>query len=615
MDFGPFSSYNQEEDRIIEPGLTHVTVYKTNNNKKKKNKKKKEKKKVIRLPAQTTDYKKEPIIDPAIQDEGELPPYLIVVHGPPKVITNNRRRIQFVECPNNVNGMIDAAKYADAVIFLIDTRFGFEMETFEFLNILKVHGIMKIMGVLTYLDGFKNPQILAKTKQNLKDHFHSEICEAAEVFCLPFLNNEMYSMQEIRELASFISDMDFHRLSWRATQPYVLVKHFEDVTPQDMQKDSKCNRNIVLEGYLRGCNVKRGTKVHIAGVGDFRLFGIASSSDPFPLLDTREERFEMEGLRTGTYLKLEIRGVPSEMVENLYRPILVGFIGDEEKAGYMQVTLMRHSWHSKLLKTKDPIIVSIGWRRYQTKPTYMEYYHGRLEMLSYTPKDEQCIAMFWGPLAPPSTGVVVVQNMADHEAPFRVLATGAVHDNNQAAKVLKQLLRTSFNICKKTAPTKSGLRKKIKKAADKELDGLKLRKHTSRDRDMTFTWVWKQVKVPRVYQPLMTALKPRDRIWRYRGPADGMSELPESVKKRFENMRAKGVPELTKDEKERTLKRLEEENADVSRDDQGVGYRKPLERRRAVIVVEGEPKARPFEFEARAFFGSEGLVTASHISF
>ena len=34
--------------------------------------------------------------------------------------------------------MVDAAKYADLVLLLVDASFGFEMETFEFLNILQV---------------------------------------------------------------------------------------------------------------------------------------------------------------------------------------------------------------------------------------------------------------------------------------------------------------------------------------------------------------------------------------------------------------------------------------------------------------------------------------------
>lgn len=33
-----------------------------------------------------------------------------------------------------------AAKYADLVLLLIDGGFGFEMETFEYLNILQVRG-------------------------------------------------------------------------------------------------------------------------------------------------------------------------------------------------------------------------------------------------------------------------------------------------------------------------------------------------------------------------------------------------------------------------------------------------------------------------------------------
>ena len=33
--------------------------------------------------------------------------------------------------------MVDAAKYADLVLLLVDGAFGFEMETFEFLNILQ----------------------------------------------------------------------------------------------------------------------------------------------------------------------------------------------------------------------------------------------------------------------------------------------------------------------------------------------------------------------------------------------------------------------------------------------------------------------------------------------
>lgn len=61
------------------------------------------------------------------------------------------------------------------VLMLIDASFGFEMETFEFLNICQVHGFPKIMGVLTHLDTFKNNKQLKKTKKKLKHRFWTEV--------------------------------------------------------------------------------------------------------------------------------------------------------------------------------------------------------------------------------------------------------------------------------------------------------------------------------------------------------------------------------------------------------------------------------------------------------
>ncbi|KAJ8313478.1 hypothetical protein KUTeg_008971, partial [Tegillarca granosa] len=194
----------------------------------------------------------------------EPPPVVVAIVGPPKVgkqkltniqgpvtvVSGKHRRLTIIECNNDINAMIDVAKVADLALLLVDASFGFEMETFEFLNICQVHGFPRIMGVLTHLDTFRDNKRIRKTKKRLKHRFWTEVYQGSKLFYLSGMVNGEYQKTEVHNLCRFISVMKFRPLQWRITHPYIVVDRMEDITdPEQIRRSKKCDRNVSLYGY------------------------------------------------------------------------------------------------------------------------------------------------------------------------------------------------------------------------------------------------------------------------------------------------------------------------------------------------------------------------------
>merc|ERR1719401_1155972 len=191
--------------------------------------------------------------------------------------------------------MIDLAKIADLALLLADASYGFELETFEFINILQVHGFPRVIGVLTHLDGFYENKQLRKVKKTMKHRFWTEVYEGAKLFYLSGLQNGRYPRLEVQNLARFIAVQKTSILSWRQTHPYLLALRWEDQTSPTEAPNA--TRTLDLYGYVCGGRLREGTQAHLAGIGDFQIDQLKTLADPCPMpMDIEAERLKSKGV-------------------------------------------------------------------------------------------------------------------------------------------------------------------------------------------------------------------------------------------------------------------------------------------------------------------------------
>ncbi|KAJ1480647.1 hypothetical protein T484DRAFT_1626822 [Baffinella frigidus] len=262
----------------------------------------------------------------------------------------------------------------------------------------------------------------------------------------------------------------------------------------------------------------------------------------------KRKRRQFTGFRPGAYLRVRLTGVPCELVKHLdpRRLLLLGGLSaQEDQFGFIQVRIKKHRhqvvgggrWHKKILKNNDPLVFSLGWRRFQSMPLLslksVAAGEERNRMIKYTPEHMHCFAQLYGPLTAPGTGFVAFQNIRGDIPGFRVAATGVVTDLDAGrAKVVKKLklvgephkifkntcfVRNMFSSSLEVARfegasirTVSGIRGQVKRAIKGDNGVFRA---TFEDKllasDIVFLRTWVQVFPHRFYNPVTTLLAPR----------------------------------------------------------------------------------------------------------
>lgn len=244
-------------------------------------------------------------------------------------------------------------------------------------------------------------------------------------------------------------------------------------------------------------------------------------------------RARAEGFKAGTYARVVLENVPYEFSKaftSRYPIIIGGLAPTEDRFGYVQIRIKRHRWHKKILKTNDPLIFSLGWRRFQSTPLYsISDSRTRNRMLKYTPEHMHCFGTFWGPLVAPNTGFCCVQSFSNSNPGFRIAATGVVLNVDETTEIVKKLKLTGhpYKIFRNTAfikdmfnsaieiakfegasiKTVSGIRGQIKRALSKPEGHYRA---TFEDKilmsDIIFLRAWFPVKPHRFYNPVTNLL-------------------------------------------------------------------------------------------------------------
>ena len=201
------------------------------------------------------------------------------------VRNSKNQRLTFIECPNDISSLDDCSKIVDVAILLIDARVGFEMETFEFISLLKNHGFTQIVGVITHMDDFRQNKSLSKYKKQIKKRFIKDATDKSKLFYLFGIKNNLYIKLQLHTMARYLKVIKPNQPGFRINHPYIFCDRYDINFSKIQKKEEEKNEDVIVSlfGYVRGNHLNKNSLIYINGLGEFNIDFAEKIEDPCPI--------------------------------------------------------------------------------------------------------------------------------------------------------------------------------------------------------------------------------------------------------------------------------------------------------------------------------------------
>jgi ribosome biogenesis protein BMS1 len=170
------------------------------------------------------------------------------------------------------------------------------------------------------------------------------------------------------------------------TDDEIRAYHAEKKAKQKSNFDEEFDEEKKLLGGAIGENDESAENEYMESLKREKEARLRRNQDEFGEEGERA-RLAHEGFRQGLYCRIRIDNIPADFMSSFdpHMPLVLGGLTPQEtNLGLIRCRFKKHRWHKRILKCNDPLVFSMGWRRFQSIPVFStEDQNGRHRLVGF----------------------------------------------------------------------------------------------------------------------------------------------------------------------------------------------------------------------------------------